>query len=100
MTEHQTIPVDTIPAPASGTTAAETINSPSNVRKWLSGAALVAAGLVAGSGATYAATVHSTDTQTQGTQTGQRGGPGGRGGFADGGPGGALPSGAPSTQTG
>lgn len=73
MTEHPTSADNPHPQPT------ETpARKPSRTRRWLSGTALVAAGVVAGSGATYAVSVHSvTPTEQQASGMGRPGGPGG-----------------------
>jgi hypothetical protein len=87
--------------------------TPSRTKKWLAGAALVTAGVVAGSGATYAITAQASTGQGQGQFSNAQGGPGGgfggmnqRPGSADGQngqngqqPGTQAGQGAPSSQT-
>ncbi len=70
-------PIPIADAPTKATTA-----YPSRSRKWLVGAALMAAGALAGGGATYAVAGTGTQMQTQVSQRqGDPGGGMGRGGF-------------------
>lgn len=123
MNEQNANPDDFVPTPPPSTTptttpselapATDTGSKPGSTRKWLVGAVLVTAGVVAGSGATYALTAQASPAQGQFSSS--QGGPGyGRmgGGSHDGFGGppgtsngtgpeqGTAPSGAPTTQTG
>jgi hypothetical protein len=107
-------PTPPAPQPATPTAADASVNHPGKTRTWLVGAVLVTAGVVAGSGATYALTAQATPAQGQFSNSGGvKGGYGRTGGGPGGGPGGppgsangntasegAPPSAAPPTQTG